>query len=222
MKNRPIRTACATIALAFCAAFALAQPTRAASDDRVSRLLAESRAGARGSGFEARQDARGRFQDQRGRHLGDRQRRGKRSADRGMPSRIALPRCAGGDGYDGTDAWNQDGSGLVWVDGGQAGRAQAIAKDFSGGYALWKRQSRRRHRYPGGARETRRATSTTYCRSPAGVRSTLRAVVRSGDPLAARIVQTIGPNSSDDDLSAVPSGRRPHDAVRDSYRVERR
>src|SRR5271170_5626870 len=34
------------------------------------------------------------------------------------------PPLEGGDGYDGTNVWNRDGSGLVWVDGGQSGRAQ--------------------------------------------------------------------------------------------------
>lgn len=33
---------------------------------------------------------------------------------------------SGGGGFDGTDAWNQDPSGLVWVDGGKAGRYGAI------------------------------------------------------------------------------------------------
>ncbi|HKU80535.1 MAG TPA: aspartyl protease family protein [Candidatus Tumulicola sp.] len=48
-----------------------------------------------------------------------------------------LPPLAGGDGYDGTVAWNRDGSGLVWVDGGQMGRAQTIAQAFAASYALW-------------------------------------------------------------------------------------
>ncbi len=44
---------------------------------------------------------------------------------------------SGGDGFDGTDAWNSDDSGLVWVDGGQAGRAQAISQAFVNDGALW-------------------------------------------------------------------------------------
>ncbi len=47
------------------------------------------------------------------------------------------PPLVGGDGYDGTDVWNRDGSGLVWVDGGQAGRAQEISQAFASNYALW-------------------------------------------------------------------------------------
>ena len=43
----------------------------------------------------------------------------------------------GGDGYDGTDVWNSDGSGLVWVDGGQSGRALEITQAFVSNYTLW-------------------------------------------------------------------------------------
>jgi len=48
-----------------------------------------------------------------------------------------VPPLSGGDGYDGTDVWNRDGSGLVWVDGGEARRAQAIAQAFVSNDALW-------------------------------------------------------------------------------------
>jgi hypothetical protein len=47
------------------------------------------------------------------------------------------PPVTGGDGYDGTDVWNRDGSGLVWVDGGDAGRSAAISGDFVASYSLW-------------------------------------------------------------------------------------
>jgi hypothetical protein len=47
------------------------------------------------------------------------------------------PPLAGGDGYDGTNVWNRDGSGLVWVDGGQSGRVQEIAQAFASNYELW-------------------------------------------------------------------------------------
>jgi hypothetical protein len=41
------------------------------------------------------------------------------------------------DGYDGQAVWSRDGSGLVWVDGGQSARAQAISLGFVVNYALW-------------------------------------------------------------------------------------
>ena len=40
-------------------------------------------------------------------------------------------------GYDGRDVWNKDDSGLVWVDGGDAGRATAISLAFVDNAALW-------------------------------------------------------------------------------------
>ncbi|HTA39300.1 MAG TPA: aspartyl protease family protein [Candidatus Acidoferrales bacterium] len=49
----------------------------------------------------------------------------------------STPPLDGGDGYDGTSAWQRDGSGLVWVDGGESGRAAEIAQAFAGNYALW-------------------------------------------------------------------------------------
>ncbi len=47
------------------------------------------------------------------------------------------PPIVGGDGYDGTDVWNSDGSGLVWVDGGQSGRANEITSAYLSNYALF-------------------------------------------------------------------------------------
>jgi hypothetical protein len=50
---------------------------------------------------------------------------------------VSTPPVIAGDGYDGKSAWNSDESGLVWVDGGQAGRAQSIGQAFANNYALW-------------------------------------------------------------------------------------
>lgn len=49
----------------------------------------------------------------------------------------STPPIAGGDGFDGTDVWNADGSGLVWSDGGTADRAQEITQAYIADYALW-------------------------------------------------------------------------------------
>lgn len=48
-----------------------------------------------------------------------------------------LSPIAGGDGFDGRQAWNSDGTGLVWVDGGAAGRASAIAQAYAQSAVLW-------------------------------------------------------------------------------------
>ena len=42
-----------------------------------------------------------------------------------------------GDGYDGKQVWNSDGTGLVWIDGGTMGRSQEIAQAYVNDYALW-------------------------------------------------------------------------------------
>jgi hypothetical protein len=65
------------------------------------------------------------------------------------------PPVAGGDGYDGTDVWNRDGSGLVWVDGGDAGRSTTISGDFLASYALWSANN-------GGAKVGWGGAQTTY------------------------------------------------------------
>lgn len=49
------------------------------------------------------------------------------------------PPLVASDGFDGSVAWNGDASGLVLVEGGQAGRAQGIDQAFAAGYALWGR-----------------------------------------------------------------------------------
>lgn len=41
-------------------------------------------------------------------------------------------------GYDGRAVWGRDGSGVVWVIGGEAARAQTISLGFVDGYGLWR------------------------------------------------------------------------------------
>lgn len=42
------------------------------------------------------------------------------------------------DGFDGRACWNQDGTGLTWNDGSDAGRATAIDNAYASTYDLWK------------------------------------------------------------------------------------
>jgi hypothetical protein len=48
------------------------------------------------------------------------------------------PPLAGANGWDGTSNWNEDQAGLVWVDGSDSGRSQAISTAFLTNYDLWK------------------------------------------------------------------------------------
>ncbi|HTX59174.1 MAG TPA: aspartyl protease family protein [Verrucomicrobiae bacterium] len=50
----------------------------------------------------------------------------------------SLPPISGGNGWDGSEAWNEDSSGQVWVDGSDAGRSQALTSAFLLNYDLWK------------------------------------------------------------------------------------
>lgn len=50
----------------------------------------------------------------------------------------SLPPLVQSDGYDGTDVWNRDNSGLVWNDGSEAGRSAEISNAYMSTYGLWK------------------------------------------------------------------------------------
>jgi hypothetical protein len=116
------------------AAFPLASP--AATPDRVAQVLAASRAALGGPALE-----RVKTLELRGTvNVGGMSGTGSSWQEVGgvrFSESYDTPPLAGGDGYDGTDVWNRDGSGLVWVDGGQAGRAQEISQAFASNYALW-------------------------------------------------------------------------------------
>lgn len=125
---------------ALCLSLALAAgvppPSHAAPADPVDRLLAQSRAALGGPALQRVKtlELRGKvsFGGLSGTGTTWNEIGGARFAES-----YETPPLSGGDGYDGTDAWNVDGSGLVWVDGGQAGRAQAISQAFASNYALW-------------------------------------------------------------------------------------
>ena len=48
------------------------------------------------------------------------------------------PPLSGGNGWDGKQAWSLDQTGLVWVDGSDAGRSSAITTNYLTNYDLWK------------------------------------------------------------------------------------
>jgi len=110
--------------------------TAAPPADPVSRLLAESRAALGGAALE-----RVKTVELLGTvSFGGMSGKGTSWLDIGgirFSESYETSPLSGGDGYDGTDAWNSDGSGLVWVDGGQSGRAQAISQAYVNDGALW-------------------------------------------------------------------------------------
>lgn len=112
-----------------------------------------------------------------------------------------LPPLSGGDGYDGSVAWNRDGSGLVWVDGGEIGRAQTIAQAFANSYALWQPNF-------GGAKVTFKGRQSAGGRSydvlsiqPPHAAAPFELWFDSATHLPTRFTQTIGPDTSTTTLS---------------------
>lgn len=187
-----IRTAGAAVALALFAALPLTAPAAA---DPVTRLLARSRAALGGSALDRVKtlELHGKLVAGgiSGTGIAWEEIGGTRFAES-----YDLAPLAGGDGYDGSEVWNRDGSGLVWVDGGQSGRAQEITQAFVSDYALWS---------PG------RGGATVTDAGPKSVAGKTYDVLRVTAPhsaapfdlwldrtthLPARVSQTIGPNSS--------------------------
>lgn len=138
MKYR-FRSGIAMLAMTAAAAVAGAQPTAVradTSDLRVDGLLAQSRAALGGTALDRRTVLRLDGRVTQGGLSGTGTRWLEIGGSRFAES-YATPPVEGGDGFDGSVAWNRDGSGLVWVDGGAAGRAQAISGTFVGNDALW-------------------------------------------------------------------------------------
>jgi hypothetical protein len=104
-----------------------------------------------------------------------------------------LPPLAGGDGYDGKDVWNLDGSGLVWVDGGESGRAQAISQAFAANYALWGRGRGGASVAWAGTRSTSGRTYDVLRISPPHSAVPFELWFDQATHLPARFVQTVGP-----------------------------
>jgi hypothetical protein len=130
MKPRPL--------LALLAAAAAGSVSTAWADDagRAEALLAQSRTALGGAAL----DRRGALEVKAQLSLGGLSGTatswgeigGRRAASTGQIGGFSQS-----DGYDGRDVWNRDDSGLVWVDGGDAGRAEAISLAFVDNYTLW-------------------------------------------------------------------------------------
>jgi hypothetical protein len=124
-----------------------------------------------------------------------------------------LPPLRGGDGYDGTDVWNSDGSGLVWVDGGQAGRAQEISQAFFGSYALWNRDRGGASVSWGGPKTAAGRTYDVLMVSAPHSAVPFEVWFDRSTHLPQRMVQTIGPQSS----TTIVSDYRPVDGLMIPY-----
>jgi Aspartyl protease/PDZ domain len=193
MKAFRLRSAASAGVLALFAALSFTSP--AAPADPVTRLLAQSRAALGGAALDRVKtlELHGKLVAGgiSGTGIAWEEIGGTRFAES-----YDLAPLEGGDGYDGSVVWNRDGSGLVWVDGGQSGRAQEISQAFVSDYALWSADR-------GGAAVTyagwKSAAGKTY--DVLRVTAPHSAVpfdlwLDRATHLPARFVQTIGPNSS--------------------------
>lgn len=131
-----VRAALTAVIGAAFAAFASPASVSAAPQGAVVRVLAQSRAALGGAALQRVKvlelHSKGSFGGLTGTGVSWQEIGSARYAES-----YDLPPLAGGDGYDGSAVWSRDGSGLVWVDGGEMGRAQSIAQGFANGYALW-------------------------------------------------------------------------------------
>jgi aspartyl protease/PDZ domain-containing protein len=205
----------ASLAL-FALSFALPAAARAsASDDRISHLIALSRAALGGAALD-----RVRFLKLEGKAVSGgltgtavawQEVRGLRFAES-----YSAPPIAGSDGYDGTHVWNGDGSGLVWVDGGTSGRSQEISLAFASNYALWGAQRGGAQVTWGGTKSdsAHRAYDALVVTAPHSAVPFELWFDRSTH-LPARYVQTVGPVSSTTTLS----DWRPVNGVKVPYRL---
>jgi hypothetical protein len=135
MIKTTIARATTTAALALLAALS-GSASAATGDERIVRLLQASRAALGGPAIERRPILRidGTIVQS---GLSGTLRQWQEIGGRRFAESYVTAPLEGGDGYDGTHFWNRDRSGLVWVDGGEAGRAQEISGAFIGNHALW-------------------------------------------------------------------------------------
>ena len=130
------RALCASIsALALCAA--LPAFARAAADDKADAVISASRTALGGAALDGARVLALQAQINQAGLSGT----GESWSEVGgvrFAEKFSTPPISGGDGYDGTNVWNSDGSGLVWTDGGTAGRSLEIAQAFINDYALYR------------------------------------------------------------------------------------
>jgi len=106
------------------------------------------------------------------------------------------PPLIGADGYDGTEAWNRDSSGLVWVDGSDAGRTQEISQAYVADYALWSPKRGGATVSWGGEKTAAGHTYDTLVVKAPGAALPFEMWFDRKTHLPARVTQTIGPDSS--------------------------
>lgn len=169
--------------------------TAAQPGDNVTTLLAQSRAALGGSALDRiktlRLDAKLSVGGLSGTGTSWIEMGGKRFSEF-----YNTPPLIGGDGFDGTDAWSRDWSGLVWVDGGEAGRTQEISQAFVANYALWSPNRGGATVAWGGEKTMGGRTYDTLVVTAPGAALPFQMWFDRTTHLPARVTQAIGPDSS--------------------------
>ena len=106
---------------------------------------------------------------------------------------------SGGGGFDGTDAWNQDASGVVWVDGGKAGRYAAILTSYLSNSDLLRPAKRGVVSYAGRKVDKGVAYDVVDATPPNGL--PLQVWITAATHLPARVIATIGTQTTTTALS---------------------
>ena len=99
------------------------------------------------------------------------------------------------DGYDGTNVWNADGSGLVWNDGGDAGRAQEIDSTYASDDTAFASDNGGATIVAGGPVTDKGVTYDSLAITPPGSAIPFTLWLDRATHLPARMVLVIGPIS---------------------------
>jgi hypothetical protein len=118
-----------------------------------------------------------------------------------LSERTVTPPLAAGDGYDGTSFWNQDQTGLVWVDGSTAGVSQEIDEAYIAGDALFVSGSDGARVAWGGARTTAGRHYLTLVVTPRRSLLPIQVWIDTASHLPVRYVVSIGPVTYETDVT---------------------
>ncbi|HTU80804.1 MAG TPA: aspartyl protease family protein [Candidatus Acidoferrales bacterium] len=124
------------------------------------------------------------------------------------------PPLAAGDGWDGAAAWNSDQSGLVWVDGSDAGRSQEIDSAYAANDAIFANGSGGASVTAGGRKTDKGRSYDVVVATPPKSRLPMQIWLDAATHLPARYVVSLGPV----DYTTTVSGYRSVDGLMVPFR----